>query len=188
MKITDTFDVDREVDTVWALFEDVPELALCLPGAELTNDHGDGRCTGQVEAKLGPITATFDCEAIVVSDAATRTGTVSGKGVDRRGGSRAQLTVAYELVSIEGGTRVTVDADVVLSGAAAQFGRIGLLKEMTGRIIGEFVHCVEAKLSAPTPEAAAEVHASEVKGISLLLSSMVAPVVRFFSRLFRRNN
>ena len=186
MKITDTFDVDREVDAVWALFEDVPELAHCLPGAELTDDHGDGRYTGRVEAKLGPITATFDGEAAVVSDAVARTGTVSGKGVDRRGGSRAQLTVAYELEPIAGGTRVSVDADVVLSGAAAQFGRIGLLKEMTGKIIGEFVHCVEAKLSAPTAEAAAEVHASEVKGISLLLSSMIAPVVRFFTRLFRR--
>ncbi|MCP4966273.1 MAG: SRPBCC family protein [bacterium] len=187
MKITDTFDVDCEVDAVWALFEDLPELAQCLPGAELTEHHDDGRCAGQVEAKLGPITATFDGEATVVSDTATRTGTVSGKGVDRRGGSRAQLTVAYKLLEIEGGTRVTVDADVVLSGAAAQFGRIGLLKEMTGKIIGEFVQCVEAKLSAPTPEAAAEVHAGDVKGISLLLSSMVAPLVRLFNRVFRRN-
>jgi carbon monoxide dehydrogenase subunit G len=187
MKITDTFDVERGVDSVWALFENVPELALCLPGAELTQDHGDGRYAGHVEAKLGPITANFVGEATVESDAAARRGAVAGKGVDRRGGSRAQLRVEYSLEPISSGTRVTVDADVTLSGAAAQFGRIGLLREMTGRIIGEFVHCVEAKLSAPTPEAAAAVHAPEVKGLSLFISSLVAPLTRLLKRLFGRD-
>lgn len=168
------------------MFIDVPELAHCLPGAELTEYHDDGRCAGRVEAKIGPITAVFDGEALVDADPATRSGTVVGKGADRRGGSRAQLKVAYFLEQIASGTRVVVDADVVLSGAAAQFGRIGLLKEMTGRIIGEFVHCIEAKLAAPTPEAAAAVHAAEVKGFSLLLASMVAPITRLIKKIFRK--
>ncbi len=96
------------------------------------------------------------------------------------------MRVAYSLEPIASGTRVVVDADVILSGAAAQFGRVGLLKEMTGRIIGEFVHCLEAKLAAPTPEAAAAVHAAEVKGFSLLLASMVAPITRLLRKIFRR--
>jgi carbon monoxide dehydrogenase subunit G len=186
MKITETFDVERDIESVWALFVDVPELAHCLPGAELTEYHDDGRCAGRVEAKIGPISAIFEGEATVTGDATTRSGTVTGKGADRRGGSRAQLKVAYSLEPIPSGTRVVVDADVILSGAAAQFGRIGLLKEMTGRIIGEFVHCIEAKLAAPTPEAAAAVHAAEVKGFSLLLASMVAPITRLFRKIFRR--
>ncbi len=86
MKITDTFDVERDIESVWALFVDVPELAHCLPGAELTEDRGEGRYLGRVEAKLGPITAIFEGEAIVTGDAATRSGTVVGKGADRRGG------------------------------------------------------------------------------------------------------
>ena len=187
MKITDVFDVERDVESVWALFEDVPGLAHCLPGAELTEDHGDGRYSGRVDAKLGPITAMFEGEATVGSNASTRSGTVVGKGVDRRGGSRAQLKVAYSLESTPSGTRVTVDADVMLSGAAAQFGRVGLLKELTGRIISEFVHCLELKLAAPTPEAAAAVQAPEVKGLSLLLASMLAPVTRLLRRLFSKN-
>lgn len=179
--------MERDVESVWALFEDVPELAHCLPGAELTEDHGDGRYSGRVAAKLGPISATFEGEATVGSDPATRRGTVVGKGVDRRGGSRAQLKVAYSLESLASGTRVIVDADVMLSGAAAQFGRVGLLKEMTGRIIGEFVHCLEAKLAAPTAAAAAEVHAAEVKGLSLLLASMFAPLARLLKRIISKN-
>jgi len=186
MKITDTFEVSSDIAKVWEAFENVPDLAHCLPGAELTEDHGDGRYSGRVETKLGPITANFDGEATVESDAAARTGTMTGKGVDRRGGSRAQLKLNYSLEAIDAGTRVTIDADITLSGAAAQFGRIGLLQEMTGRIINEFVHCLEAKLAAPTAESAAAIHAPEVKGLSLLFSSMFAPITRFFKRLFGR--
>ena len=109
---------------------------------------------------------------------------MKGRGADRRGGSRAQLTVEYSLEATDVGTRVTVDADIILSGPAAQFGRVGLMKEITGRIIEQFVDCIEAKLAAESPEEAAEVRASEVKGLSLFLASIFAPVIRFFKRIF----
>ena len=82
---------------------------------------------------------------------------------------------------------MTINADVLLSGAAAQFGRIGLLQEMTGRIINEFVHCLEAKLSAPSAESAAAIHAPEVRGLSLFFASVFAPITRLFKRIFRRS-
>ena len=86
--------------------------------------------------------------------------------------SRGSVNVDYSIDPGDEGTVVTVDADVHLSGAAAQFGRTGLIKEMSTRLIDEFVHCVEAKLSAETEEEAAEITAGEVKGLSLFLSSM----------------
>lgn len=184
MKITDTFEVSSNIDEVWEVFENVPALAQCMPGAELTEDHGDGRYSGRVEAKLGPITAKFDGEATVAVDVTNHTGAVTGKGVDRRGGSRAQLRLTYALERFDTGTRVTVDADVTLSGAAAQFGRIGLLQEMTGRIIDEFVVCLEAKLAAPSADSAAVIHAHEVNGLSLFLASLFAPITRLLRRLF----
>jgi hypothetical protein len=98
------------------------------------------------------------------------------------------VKVDYRLVASETGTKVTVDADVVLSGAAAQFGRTGLIKEMSGRLIGDFVHCLESKLAAPTKEAAAEVQAGEVRGFSLFVSSLWARVVAWFKRLVGRDN
>ncbi len=184
MKITEVIEVSRPIDQVWALFQDVPDLATCLPGAELTEDKGDGSYAGNVSVKLGPMTAMFEGEATVTADSATRAGKVSGKGVDKRGGSQAQMKVDYALEEMEGGTRVTVDADVMLAGAAAQFGRTGLIKEMSKRLISEFVECVEAKLAATTVEEAAEIKAGEVKGMSLFFSSLWATIVGFFKRLF----
>ena len=184
MKITEVIEVGAGIDEVWALFQDVPELARCLPGAELTEDKGDGVYAGSVAAKLGPMTATFEGEATVTSDEAARTGAVNGKGMDKRGGSVGQVKMQYSMAPTDSGTSINVDADVILSGAAAQFGRTGLIKEMSNRLIGEFVSCVEAKLAAETVEEAAEVAAGEVQGFSLFFSSLISTIVDFFKRIF----
>lgn len=183
MKIEETITVARDPESVWELFQNVPELAACLPGAELTEDKGDGVYAGKVAAKLGPMTATFEGEATVTSDHASRTGAVNGKGADRAGGSMGQVKMVYSIESTgDGHTVVTVDADIVLSGAAAQFGRTGLIKEMSNRLIADFVKCVEAKLAAETAEAAAEVKAPEVKGISLFFASLWSWIKGLFKR------
>lgn len=184
MKISEVIEVKSPPEKVWELFQNVPELASCLPGATLTEDKGDGTYAGSVAAKLGPMTATFEGEATVSSDAEARTGSVKGKGVDKRGGSQGQMKMTYAIEAMESGTRVAVDADVMLAGAAAQFGRTGLIQEMSKRLIAEFVECVEAKLAAGTEEEAAAVSAGEVKGISLFFASLWATIVKFFKRLF----
>lgn len=185
MKITETIEVSRPVDQVWELFQDVPDLATCLPGAELTEDKGDGKYAGAISVKLGPMTANFEGEATVTSDEGAKSGRVAGKGVDKRGGSQGRIKVDYSLETMDsGGTRVVVEADVVMAGAAAQFGRTGLIQEISKRLISEFVDCVEGKLAATTAEEAAVISAGEVKGMSLFFASLGAAIARFFKRLF----
>ena len=182
MKITHEFQVARPASTVWDFFQNVPDVAQCLPGAELLSDDGDGLYKGRVSVKLGALSATFDGSAKVVVDQATHTGTIDGKGSDNRGGSRGAVKVTYRLVPDGDGTRVTVDADVTLSGAAARFGRSGIITEMNNRLISEFVACVEAKLAATTQEERAEIKAAEVHGFSLVWLSLVSWVKRLFGR------
>lgn len=184
MKITQEFEVQRSVDTVWDFFQDVPSVAQCLPGAELTQANADGTYEGNIGVKLGPMTASFEGQATVTTDQAARTGHIEGKGVDRRGGSRGQVKVDYTLTEVEGATKVAVDADVMLSGSAAQFGRTGLINEMSNRLIGEFVECLEAKLAATTEVEAEAITAGEVNGFTLFLQSVLSPVVKFFRRVF----
>ncbi len=182
MNITHSFEVARPVDTVWEFFQDIPSVAQCLPGAELTEVKSDGNYAGKVSVKLGPLSATFEGEATVTPDHSAKSGSIDGKGVDRRGGSRGQVKVTYVLGSTGSGTKVDIDADVTLSGAAAQFGRTGLINEMSSRLIGEFVTCVEGKLAATTVEEAAQVKAGEVRGFTLFLQSLIAWFKRLFSR------
>jgi carbon monoxide dehydrogenase subunit G len=179
VQIKQEFEVARPIETVWEMFQDVPSIVQCLPGATLIGDKGNNVYAGSVAVKLGPIAATFEGEATITPDFANRSALIDGRGVDKKGGSRGQVKVTYTLAPTAArGTRAMIDADVTLAGPAAQFGRTGLVNEMSKRLIGDFVSCLEAKMAAPTEEAAEAIVAPDVKPISLLWSSFVAWIKR----------
>lgn len=148
MQFSQSFNIACPREQVWDLFQNVPEVVTCIPGAKLTEDRGDGTYLGVVESRLGPVTAVFEGEGIHTVDVDAFSGRLDGNGRDRKAGSRAKAKIAYQLEPIEGGTQVDVDSDITLSGAAAQFGRPGLVRELTARIMQEFATNVEAKIAA----------------------------------------
>jgi carbon monoxide dehydrogenase subunit G len=181
LQITQEFEVARPLEAVWDLFQDVPSVVQCLPGATFIADRGDNVYAGSISVKLGPMTATFEGEATITLNADHRSALIDGRGVDKKGGSRGQVKVTYSLTPNDrGGTNAKIDADVTLVGPAAQFGRTGLINEMSKRLISDFASCLEAKMAAPTPTAAEAIVAPEVKPISLLWSSFVAWLRRLF--------
>lgn len=182
MKIEQEFVVARPPDVVWRLFQDVPSVAQCLPGAELLGRSDDGSYQGKLSVKLGPMTAAFEGTATVTPDPAGKRAIIEGKGVDRSGGSRGQVKVSYAVVPEGSGSKVTIDADVTLSGPAAQFGRTGLINEMSRRLIGEFVDCLEAKLGAGSEEQADAIRAGEVRGFTLFFAALWSWIKRLFGR------
>lgn len=183
MKIQHDFTVERPIAEVWEFFQDVPAVADCLPGAELKEDKGDNVYAGVVSVRLGPMTAAFEGEATITPDPDSHSASIAGKGVDKRGGSRGQVDVSYALAAAEAGTtRVDIDADVTLSGPAAQFGRTGLVNEISKRLINEFVECLEGKLGAGSKEAAAEVRGGDVNGLALFFSSLWSWIKRLFGQ------
>jgi uncharacterized protein len=151
LEIKQSFTVARPLSEVWALFQDVPTVAGCMPGAELIADKGNGLYQGKVSIKLGPFGAAFEGEAQVTPDPASHSGHVEGKGTDKRGGSRSKLVLDYLLAEVESGTRVDVTADVQLVGPIAQFGRTGIITETANVLIRQFVQNVEARLATTAP-------------------------------------
>lgn len=172
MKISQEFVVERPTSEVWAFFQDVPSVAQCLPGAALESQNEDGSYEGNLAVKLGPMTAAFEGQCVITPDEENLSAKIEGRGVDKKGGSRGQVSVVYDLTEDAAGCKVVIDADVTLSGPAAQFGRTGLINEMSKRLIGDFVDCIEAKLEAKSPEEAASVRAADVNGIALFFSSL----------------
>ena len=151
MKISQSFEVNQPPDVVWALFQDVPALAECMPGASLTEDKGDGVYAGQMAIRLGPFTAAFEGEATHRSDPQTRTGHAVGRGFDKKGGSRSKLSMDYAVRESGDHTEVSADAEVQLSGPIAQFGRAGVIEETAKLLIGQFVANIEYKLASEHP-------------------------------------
>jgi len=187
MEITQQFTVTRPIDSVWELFLDVPGLSQCLPGAELTGDGGDGSYDGRVTVKLGPITASFDGSATVETHPDTHSMRIKGRGVDRAGGSQASVDVRVQLTPLdETDTDVSIDATVTLAGPIAQFGRTGLVNEVSRRLISEFSDCLHAKLAAESEQAAAQIQAAEVRGLSLFLGSTWSAFRRWIAGVFSR--
>lgn len=173
MEITEEFTVARPIGEVWNLFLDVPDVARCLPGAEVTDDDGEGTYSGTLMVKLGPISSSFEGKATVVADEASHHMEIKGRGVDRTGGSQGQVKVLVALVGTDAGhTDVTLDSQVTLAGPIAQFGRTGLVKEVSRRLIDEFADCLHAKLDAGSTDEASAVEAGDVKALSLLFSSL----------------
>ncbi|MGH8924920.1 MAG: SRPBCC family protein [Acidimicrobiia bacterium] len=183
MQITHEFDVARPLAAVWEKLQDVPSVAQCLPGATLQESKGEDVYVGNISVKLGPIAATFEGEAKVSTDPTTHTAVIDGKGVDKKGGSRGQVKVNYGLAEKDSSsTHVTIDADITLAGPAAQFGRTGLINEMSRRLIADFVGCLEQKMAALSGEAAASIEAGEVKPFRLFWSSLLSWLRSFFGK------
>jgi carbon monoxide dehydrogenase subunit G len=180
MKISQEFTVDRPLPDVWAFFQDIPEVAACLPGAEYLGPKGDGRHAGKVSSRIGPFQASFEGEAEVVYNDADKTIHVDGKGVDKKGASRSKMVMNCSLESVGTATRVVVRADIQLSGTIAQFGRTGLITEIAKVLVADFVRNAEAELLPPAsvaaaPEAAmAASPAAPARPISALALFMVA--------------
>ncbi len=155
MKITQVFTVGRPLPVVWAFFHDIPRVAACVPGAEYLGAKEEGRHAGRVTTKVGPFQASFEGEADVAYDDAAHSVTANGKGVDRKGASRGKLAMTCTCEAAGDATKVTVDADIQLSGPIAQFGRTSLFNEVAGVLVQSFVQNAEAQLTPPnTPSLA----------------------------------
>ena len=131
MLLKNTFDVPHRIDTVWEFFEDIPQVAACLPGAELTEVVDEDDYKGRVGVSLGPVKLRFHGTAhITERDAAAKRLVLDAEGADEKGRGQASLQVIAQLTSTGAGTRVVLDQDLDLSGAAAQYGR-GMIADVT---------------------------------------------------------
>jgi carbon-monoxide dehydrogenase small subunit len=147
-RIEDEVVVKHSVDAVWRAFADMPAVAACLPGAEITEGAGDA-LKGRITVKFGPMRAAFAGGATLERDAAARSGVIHGSGQDALSSSRARGDIAYRLSDAGGGaTRIAISIDYSLQGPLAQFSRGGLVKEFVGRMVAQFGENLDRHLAA----------------------------------------
>jgi hypothetical protein len=207
MLIENRFTVAATPEVVWAHLLDVEKVAPCMPGAELTETVDDRNWKGKVNIAFGPVKLAFTGTVTLDElDEAGRRVRLHAKGTEQKGKGAATATVTSWLEPTDvGGTDVSMQADLTLTGAAAQLSR-GLLPEISKRLTQQFADCLQASLAAqaPTAEAEAEVGgasgaggpggapavapapvaAEPVGGLRLGLSALWASIAGFFKRLF----
>ncbi|MBF4161556.1 SRPBCC family protein [Nocardioides acrostichi] len=155
MELTHQFTVPIGVEQTWEHFGDIAGLAECFPGAVVTGVEGD-TFRGTVKVKLGPIALQYaGSGTFAEKDDAAHTFTVEAKGKDKRGNGTAGATVRLAMSEADGATTVDVATDLAVTGKPAQFGR-GVMQDVSDKLLGQFVTCLEQRLSAPEPEPEAE--------------------------------
>jgi len=161
VKLEQSFEVAAPVDQVWAALLDVERVAPCLPGAAITGHDEDGTYHGTFQVKLGPTTASYrGTIRIESSDSETHTATMAARGSDKRGQGGASATIVNTLHESDGGTRVEAVTDYTITGRLASFGRGGMIKDISNRLLREFSSCMAQRLASEpagesTPEEAA---------------------------------
>lgn len=151
MKITHEFTVPAGVDRAWEVLTDLELIAPCLPGAQITGRDGEAY-KGKLKVKVGPVVSEFAGTAsFVEKDDTAHVAVIEGKARDARGAGNASATITARLTpEAETSTKAIVEADVKISGKLAQFGS-GMIQEVSEKLIGTFVTCLEGKIGAPAP-------------------------------------
>jgi uncharacterized protein len=128
---------------VWPLLGDPAAVAACIPGAELVLDRGDGVWRGSVKVRFGPTVATFRGEAMLAFDHDAHRCTIEGRGIDRRGASRALSSGTIVATADFQGTMLAVDGNFTVTGPLGTFANAGgvhvaraLLAASSGNIAG----------------------------------------------------
>jgi len=202
MLIENAFTVRAPADQLWAYLLDVERIAPCMPGAELTEVVDERNWKGKLNAKFGPVSMSFAGTVTMESrdDEAHRV-VLRARGMEQKGKGAAEASVTSWLEPGEGKTAVRMQAEIVLSGAAAQLSR-GLLPEISKKLTQQFADCLQEQMAAeaapaevgaaeegaPPPAApAAPAAAKPVGGLRLGLAALWALIVNFLRKLFRRS-
>jgi uncharacterized protein len=189
MLITNEFEVAEPVDQVWQFFQNIPQVAACLPGAQLTEDLGDDKYKGTVAVRMGPVRLQFAGAAdITERDEAAKRLTVHASGADEKGRGQADMVVTATLARTNRGTtKVDVLQDLQLAGAAAQYGR-GMISDVSAILMRDFAANMQGRIErlnlGESPEQIAATSAAPARGFTLGLRAAMLALNRVFRRFF----
>jgi carbon monoxide dehydrogenase subunit G len=147
MELTNEFRVPLAVDGAWAVLTDIERIAPCMPGATLEGVEGDDY-KGTVKVKVGPMTAQYrGTVRFLERDEPGHRAVLRAEGRETRGQGNAAATITATVTPDGDGAAVAVVTDLTISGKVAQFGR-GVLGDVSTRLMGQFVDCLEKDLAA----------------------------------------
>jgi uncharacterized protein len=188
MKIENSFTVALPVADAWTTLLDIPAIAPCMPGAELTAVEDERTYRGQVKVKLGPVAVAFQGRAKLEEvDEAARTVRIKASGTETKGRGSAQADVSFRLEPDGTGTRVDIASDVALAGAVAQYGRAqGVIADVAQVIIDTFAENLRRQIAAremPATPPAGEAAGPALGPAPAPMAPVAAPALSVFAVL-----
>lgn len=150
MKLTDTRDIKASPQAVWEAILNPEVLKECIPGCEsMTGSVTDGY-EAVVKQKVGPVSATFSGLVHLSDIVEGKSLKITGEGKGGVAGfAKGGANVSFE--PIEGGTRLTYEAEANVGGKIAQLGS-RIIDSFAKKLADEFFTRFQDAVEEPEPE------------------------------------
>lgn len=188
MQFSNSFNVSLPPADAWRMLMNIPAIAPCMPGAELTEVVDPETYKGKVAVRMGPVVLAFAGAAkFEERDDTAHAARVKAQGTDSKGRGGASATASFRLEPNGSGSKVLIDTNLNLSGSVAQYGRsAGMIQAIAAQLINQFAKSLEKQIAASADtqgDGAALSQASATKPIgafSLVAGAMWTTVKRPF--------
>ncbi|MGA8259183.1 MAG: SRPBCC family protein [Arenicellales bacterium] len=183
-----SFPIDAGVEAGWKLLQDIPAVAGCMPGAEITETVDEQHYKGKVKTKVGPAAMAFNGEIQVAGvDAGRKEIKLVAKGQDTKGTSTAEMDLtAWIADAADGKCELKGNAAVTINGKAASLGG-RLMKQVADQVLNQFGRNFTDRVVAMGDDPAAdEARASlstkpgELNALALVWKSLLAVLYGLF--------
>jgi uncharacterized protein len=153
MEFDNSFDVPLAPDQAWNVLMDIPRIARCMPGAELTEVIDAQNYRGKISVRLGPVSLAFAGRVQIDDlDEANHSANVKAQGNDAKGRGSANATARFHIEPTGEGSRVMIHTNLTLAGAVAQYGRgVGIIQGTAAQIVGQFAANLRRQLAQEPP-------------------------------------
>lgn len=150
MLLSDTREIKADPKTVWDAILNPDVLMECIPGCQsLTGSVAEGY-EAVVKQKVGPVSATFTGLVQLSDIVEGKSLKISGEGKGGVAGfAKGGANVSFE--PMEGGTRLTYEAEANVGGKIAQLGS-RIIDSFAKKLADEFFTRFQAAVEDPEPE------------------------------------
>lgn len=163
MKVNESFVIAEPPERIWEFFEQVDQVARCVPGVESVEVIDTDNSRVRVTQAVGPMTATFDLKMRITERRphALMQFTAVGRAVKGAAGN-IRTTNTVRLAPLDEGTRVELEAELAMGGVLGSVGQKVVAKQ-AGQVTRDFSDALERAIrGGHVPvEAAAETPAGE---------------------------
>lgn len=186
--INKTFPMDAPAANAWTFLQDVPGVAGCMPGAQITEQVDTTHYKGTIKVKVGPAAMAFKGEIAVLGiDAGKCELKLQGKGQDVKGSSSATMDLTASVRETAAGKCEVVGvAEITVTGKMASLGG-RMMNQVADQILNQFGENFTNNVLAMGEGAAAQQAAAkaaeqpkELNGLAFVWKLLVG----FFKSLF----
>jgi uncharacterized protein len=115
--------IDAPVSDVWALVDDIPTAASCIPGVTQVQMRGEREFDCVVTQRVGSVKSSFGIRAEMADVVPNEQVTIVCEGKDKLLGSNVRANVRFRLSDEGQATAVDIAADFQVTGRIATFGQ-----------------------------------------------------------------